>query len=156
MFDDGKLVAMAGRRISLQGYTEISAVCTHPSSTPTRARRGYLGDGCTRDQADGNTPILHVAEHNFGAQRVYEKLGFVTADDAQLCRFASPVSLTRYAIATRSIGSSEYAYWWSAATTSNGRTFHFNRRTVLRSVTDSRLARWLTGRCHRLANVPSR
>src|SRR5262249_29997713 len=28
--DRGKLVAMAGERLTLDGFTEISAVCTHP------------------------------------------------------------------------------------------------------------------------------
>ena len=28
--DQGRLVAMAGERLKVPGYTEISAVCTHP------------------------------------------------------------------------------------------------------------------------------
>ncbi len=30
---DGKLVAMAGERLKIPGYTEVSAVCTHPEHT---------------------------------------------------------------------------------------------------------------------------
>jgi ribosomal protein S18 acetylase RimI-like enzyme len=78
VFDDGRLVAMAGRRISLDGYTEISAVCTHPSAR----RRGLAGAITTTVAreilAEGDTPILHVAQHNVAAQRLYERLGFVT------------------------------------------------------------------------------
>jgi hypothetical protein len=36
---DGRLVAMAGERLKLPGYTEISAVCTHPE----HLGHGYAG-----------------------------------------------------------------------------------------------------------------
>src|ERR1700692_1329008 len=36
---EGKLVAMAGERLKVAGYTEVSAVCTHPEHTG----RGYAG-----------------------------------------------------------------------------------------------------------------
>jgi predicted GNAT family acetyltransferase len=70
------LVAMAGERLRLPGYTEISAVCTHP---------GHLGRGyasalmemlveriCSR----GELPFLHVRSENVRAIQVYEHLGF--------------------------------------------------------------------------------
>jgi GNAT superfamily N-acetyltransferase len=76
--EGGKLVAMAGERLSFPGYTEISAVATHPD-----ARRRGLGSLLTHHAAAaivarGETPILHVAASNDGARRVYEKLGFET------------------------------------------------------------------------------
>ena len=40
VFDDGRLVAMAGERLRLPGLTEVSAVCTHPD-----ARRRGLASG---------------------------------------------------------------------------------------------------------------
>ena len=30
---EGKLVAMAGERLKVPGYTEVSAICTHPEHT---------------------------------------------------------------------------------------------------------------------------
>ena len=30
IYEDGELLAMAGERLHLRGYTEVSAVCTHP------------------------------------------------------------------------------------------------------------------------------
>ena len=33
IFREGKLVAMAGERLKVPGYTEVSAVCTHPEHT---------------------------------------------------------------------------------------------------------------------------
>jgi predicted GNAT family acetyltransferase len=74
----GKLVAMAGERLKPYGYTEISAVCTHP---------GYRGRGYAsslvsiliqRITKRNEIPFLHVRTENVDAIRVYEKLGFKT------------------------------------------------------------------------------
>jgi ribosomal protein S18 acetylase RimI-like enzyme len=78
VFHDERLVAMAGERMHLPGFTEISAVCTHPD-----VRRQGLGAALTLHVAAailerGETPFLHVAEGNDGARRIYEHLGFVT------------------------------------------------------------------------------
>ena len=76
-FEGVDLVAMAGERLGFDGYTEISAVCTHPDVQG----RGF-GSALTHHVASGilargELPFLHVAETNTGARRVYEKLGFV-------------------------------------------------------------------------------
>jgi predicted GNAT family acetyltransferase len=60
------------------GWTEVSAVATHPD-----ARRRGLGAVLTHHVAQriadsGRTPFLHVAAGNDAAERVYERLGFVT------------------------------------------------------------------------------
>ena len=72
----GRLVAMAGERFRLPGWTEISAVCTHPD-----ARRKGLGAalslwlaGHIREQ--GSEAFLHVVETNHTALRLYESIGF--------------------------------------------------------------------------------
>jgi ribosomal protein S18 acetylase RimI-like enzyme len=76
VFDDGELVAMAGERLQPEGYTEVSAVCTHPASRG-RGLAALLTDHvATQIRARGDTPFLHVAEGNDGARRVYERLGF--------------------------------------------------------------------------------
>lgn len=76
VFDDGRLVAMAGGRFRPPGHREVSAVCTHPD-----ARRRGLGGALTvvvasQFAADGDQPFLHVADDNVGARRVYDALGF--------------------------------------------------------------------------------
>jgi ribosomal protein S18 acetylase RimI-like enzyme len=73
---DGQLVAMAGERIHLTGWCEISAVCTHPEYRG----RGY-GGALTRLVAEGilargETPFLHVAAWNEVAIKLYQKTGF--------------------------------------------------------------------------------
>jgi ribosomal protein S18 acetylase RimI-like enzyme len=76
IFEDGRLVGMAGERFRTPHITEISAVCTHPSVQ----RRGYAA-ALTHRVAQGirardELPILHVTDTNVGAKRVYERLGF--------------------------------------------------------------------------------
>lgn len=74
--DAGQLVAMAGERLRFPGYTEISAVCTHPDYRG----RGYAGSLVSaliqRITGRNETPFLHVRTENVGARRLYEKLGF--------------------------------------------------------------------------------
>ena len=76
---DGQLVAMAGERMRLPGFIEVSAVATRP---------GYEGRGyasklvralLVRQHAAGDVPFLHVrvgSPSERAATRVYEKLGF--------------------------------------------------------------------------------
>ncbi|GGZ37490.1 GNAT family N-acetyltransferase [Streptomyces poonensis] len=73
----GVLVAMAGERLHPPGWTEISAVCTHPD-----ARGQGLAGRLVRAVAHGirergETPFLHTGADNTGAIRLYETLGFV-------------------------------------------------------------------------------
>ncbi len=76
IFEAGRLLAMAGQRMRLPGFIEVSAVCTHPDA---RAR-GYARAVMSAVLADivqrGSTPILHVFAANHSAIRVYEGLGF--------------------------------------------------------------------------------
>ncbi|QJT05551.1 GNAT family N-acetyltransferase [Streptomyces asoensis] len=72
----GRLIAMAGERLRLPGWTEISAVCTDPDhrgkGLATRLIRA-VGAG-VRER--GDTPFLHAAAGNAPAIRLYESLGF--------------------------------------------------------------------------------
>lgn len=73
---DGHLVAMAGQRLHLPGFCEVSTVCTHPDYRG----RGYAG-ALTSLVAESilerqETPFLHVAPGNDAALRLYLKLGF--------------------------------------------------------------------------------
>ena len=74
--EGSRLAAIAGERIHLTGYTEVSGVCTHPDFRG----RGYAGQLVTllvkRITARSETPFLHLKTSNESAQRVYESLGF--------------------------------------------------------------------------------
>lgn len=73
---EGALVAMAGERMHLPGWTEISAVCTDPAfrgrGLAARLVRA-VGAGI---RARGEVPFLHTAASNVNAIRLYESLGF--------------------------------------------------------------------------------
>lgn len=74
--EEGRLIAMAGERLQTDQVSEISAVCTHPG-----ARRRGLAALLTSVLMDeirerGQLPLLHVAETNIPAVKVYEQLGF--------------------------------------------------------------------------------
>jgi predicted GNAT family acetyltransferase len=74
--DAGSLVAMAGERLHLTGFTEISAVCTHPQYRGRGYGNALLSALISRITRRGETPILHVRTQNVAALRLYEKLGF--------------------------------------------------------------------------------
>jgi len=88
--EDGNLVAMAGERIHLAGYTEVSAVCTDEA-----VRKRGLATRLVRAIAAGiearcETAILHVASENVGAIRVYEAVGFNTREAYDFLMVQSP------------------------------------------------------------------
>jgi ribosomal protein S18 acetylase RimI-like enzyme len=71
-----KLVAMAGERLKVPGYTEVSAVCTHPDHTGHGYARILMIEVMERILERGETPLLHVREDNVRAIQLYERLGF--------------------------------------------------------------------------------
>lgn len=71
-----KLVAMAGERLKVPGYTEVSAVCTHPDHTGKGLARALMTEVMRRILSRGETPFLHVREANTRAIELYQRLGF--------------------------------------------------------------------------------
>ena len=76
IFHQDKLVAMTGERLKLTGYTETSAVCTHPDALGKGYASHLLSHASQRILQNGQIPFLHVRKDNLRAIRVYEKLGF--------------------------------------------------------------------------------
>ncbi|MCU0274750.1 MAG: GNAT family N-acetyltransferase [Acidimicrobiales bacterium] len=72
----GELVAMAGERFRMPGWTEISAVSTAESVRRQGLASVLVSEVARRIQTRGDTPCLHVATTNLTALPVYEKLGF--------------------------------------------------------------------------------
>ncbi|MEE2691400.1 MAG: GNAT family N-acetyltransferase [Pseudomonadota bacterium] len=85
--ENGRLVAMAGERMKLDGFAEVSGVCTHPDFRG----RGYAGAlsyaVAARIAARGETPFLHAYASNEGAIRLYESLGFVLRSEVTVTKF---------------------------------------------------------------------
>jgi ribosomal protein S18 acetylase RimI-like enzyme len=75
IFEGDRLLAMAGQRMRVPGFVEVSAVCTHPDARG-RGYAGILMREVMRDIfAEGATPFLHAFADNPAVQ-LYEKLGF--------------------------------------------------------------------------------
>ncbi len=75
---DGELLAMAGERLRVPGWGEVSAVCVHPEG-----QRQGLGEALTLAAAQaiierGDRAMLHVRDGNDPAHRLYQRLGFET------------------------------------------------------------------------------
>jgi len=66
---------MAGTRLALPQFTEISAVCTHPDHTGKGFARDLVAFLTKRILSGGRIPFLHVKGENRAA-RVYERVGF--------------------------------------------------------------------------------
>ena len=71
----GQLVAMAGERMKPKGYTEMTAVCTHPSHRGRGYAQAVLGAISERIAARGEMPFLHVFSENAAAIALYHRLG---------------------------------------------------------------------------------
>ena len=76
IFERERLMAMAGQRMRVPGFIEVSAVCTHPDARG----RGYARTLMLEVMADivgrGDRPFLHSFADNHPAIRVYEARGF--------------------------------------------------------------------------------
>jgi ribosomal protein S18 acetylase RimI-like enzyme len=73
----GQLVAMAGERLWIGDFREVSAVCTHPGAQGRGHARALIGRVVNRMLRAGQTPFLHVESVNTHAIDVYRTLGFV-------------------------------------------------------------------------------
>lgn len=78
IFNDGKLAAIAGERMKMNNFTEVSAIITHPDHTGKGYAKQLTSHVVNNIFDEGKIPFLHVVESNIGAVKLYEKLGFVT------------------------------------------------------------------------------
>src|SRR6478672_9009704 len=72
---DGQLVAMAGERMKPAQYTEMTAVCVHPSHRCRGYGQMLLGAVSRQIVARGEIPFLHVFTNNESAIALYKRQG---------------------------------------------------------------------------------
>ena len=83
MRQDGRLIAMAGERMQMDGFTEVSAVCVDPAFRGRGLAAALVLDVVAAIMDRGETPFLHVFAFNHSAIALYRKLGFVEVDRGQ-------------------------------------------------------------------------
>ena len=76
---DGRLLAMAGERAKPDGWTEISAACTHPDARGRGLARRLITAVAHEIRESGDLPFLHTTTDN-PACALYESMGFVRRD----------------------------------------------------------------------------
>ncbi len=74
--EGGRLAAMAGERLKVPGFTEVSAVCTHPDFLGKGYAGALMKEIMRGIRHRGETPFLHVRGDNGRAIALYERLGF--------------------------------------------------------------------------------
>jgi predicted GNAT family acetyltransferase len=72
---DGQLVAMAGERMKPAQYTEMTAVCVHPSHRGRGYGQMLLGAVARQIVSRGEIPFLHVFTSNHSAIALYRRQG---------------------------------------------------------------------------------
>jgi len=72
---DGQLVGMTGERMKPGNYTEMTAVCVHPSHRGRGYAQALLGAVARQIVARGEIPFLHVFSNNDSAIALYRRQG---------------------------------------------------------------------------------
>jgi GNAT superfamily N-acetyltransferase len=86
----GQLIAMAGERLILDGYTEISGVCTRPEYRGKGLAANLIARVARDHVEQGVVSFLHVAAANTNAIELYRRLGFVETRRPMLTKLARP------------------------------------------------------------------
>jgi ribosomal protein S18 acetylase RimI-like enzyme len=74
--DAGRLIAMAGERLKVPGWCEVSAVCTDPDHRGQGLATRLIRTVAAGAHKRGERVFLHAAAENAGAIRLYESIGF--------------------------------------------------------------------------------
>jgi ribosomal protein S18 acetylase RimI-like enzyme len=86
----GKLIAMAGERLTLDGYTEISGVCTLPEHRGKGLAANLIARVARGHVEQNVVSFLHVTATNTNAIELYRRLGFVETRRVTLTKLARP------------------------------------------------------------------
>jgi predicted GNAT family acetyltransferase len=74
--DGARLVAMGGERLTMDGFTEVTALCTHPDYRGRGYGEALLRAVSARISSEGGIPFLHSYTTNSGAIALYRRTGF--------------------------------------------------------------------------------
>lgn len=74
--EGGRLIAMGGERLALEGFTELSGLCTHPDFRGRGYGEALMRAIIDRLSGEGVTTFLHAYADNTGAIALYRRMGF--------------------------------------------------------------------------------
>ena len=83
---DGRLIAMGGERLKLDGYPEVSGVCSHPDHRGKGYAASLIWEVVRKHRRDRDVSWLHVGAANRKAIELYLRMGFVTSREVTLHR----------------------------------------------------------------------
>lgn len=89
IFKDGKLVATAGERLSMDGFTEVSAIVTHPEHIGQGYAKQLTAYMANAIFSKGQIPFLHTGHTNNKAISLYQKLGFSIRREISFWNFSA-------------------------------------------------------------------
>lgn len=87
IFQEDKLISMAGQRLQTNTHTEVSAICTNPQHLGKSYAKALTSHICSIIIDNGKIPFLHVRQDNAGAIALYKKLGFEIATEIAFAVF---------------------------------------------------------------------
>jgi GNAT superfamily N-acetyltransferase len=83
---DEELIAMGGERITLDGYPEISGICTHPAHRGRGHAASLIWHLARNHRRKSLVSWLHVSAENHHAIELYRRMGFTIARTVKLHR----------------------------------------------------------------------
>ncbi len=89
---DGELVAMAGERVRVPGWTEVSAVCTAPQARGQGLAARLVSAVVHGIRERGEEVLLHTGVDNAPARRLYQRLGFQVRRETVFVRLVTPAA----------------------------------------------------------------
>jgi ribosomal protein S18 acetylase RimI-like enzyme len=87
----GELIAMGGERITLDSYSEISGICTHPAHRGKGLAAGLIWQLVRNHRREGVVSWLHVSAENQRAIDLYLRLGFTVVRKVKLHRLCRAI-----------------------------------------------------------------
>jgi ribosomal protein S18 acetylase RimI-like enzyme len=95
----GELIAMGGERMKLDGYSEISTVCTHPSFRGRGHAESIIWQVVRQHRRERTRSFLHVRKGNDRAVSLYGRMGFEICREVTITRVMRPPATELSAIA---------------------------------------------------------
>jgi predicted GNAT family acetyltransferase len=81
-----ELIAMGGERLILDGFPEISGICTHPAHRGKGHAANLIWHLVRNHRREGLVSWLHVSAENHHAIQLYLRMGFTVARKVKLHR----------------------------------------------------------------------